>query len=156
MDDRIIVHKGPYHPICPDEITDGDQRQHRQHHLQSKKDGVFHPFPVAGCKGVTDKRHDPLGKAQCDLHGNHIQFVSDTHGSHSIGTMNRCEIIQDSHTCHIQKVLDRCRGTHTADTLYDIFLQTEFPRNDTVESLRTFYVQKYDYSKKISQIVLRS
>ena len=138
----VIIHKKTDQRVCAEMIQKHDHSQHRDHQFQGKKNGILHTSAVSGSKIIAYKRHDTLGKSQGDLHGNHIDLVSDPHGRHCVCTVGSSEIIQDRHAGHIQKILDGSRDANAAHFSDDLFSERKFSWIDTYESLSSFHVEK--------------
>ena len=80
---------------------------------------------------VADKGHDSLGKAHGYLQGNHVDFLGNAHGSHCLGAVGGCKIVQYGHTCHIQKILDCRRYAHGAHSQHNVLLKRKLLWIDT-------------------------
>ena len=62
---------------------------------------------------VADKRHNALGKSHGRLHGNHVDFLDNTHCGNGVRTVRGGEIVQHGHTRYVQEILN---GSGNADS----------------------------------------
>ena len=140
--DSVIIHKQADQCAGAEVVQEHDHSQDGNHQLQGKENGIFHTSAVSRGKIVAYQGHDALGKSQGDLHGNHVDLVSDPHGRHGVCAVNSSKIIQDRHTGYIEKILDRSRYSNAAYFPDDPFLKRKFPGINTYKSLSSFHIEK--------------
>ena len=87
---------------------EGDSQAH------GEADAGLHPLPVAGGVVVADDGHDPLGRAEGDIHGHHVDLLGDAHGGHRVRAEAGGEVVEHRHSGHVQQVLDSRRDAHGA------------------------------------------
>ena len=92
---------------------------------------MFHALNIPTGVVIADKRHDSLRKAHGNLHGDHIDFLSDSHSCHGISSECGSEIVEHSHSRYIQEILDGCRDSYTKYALHNRGAKAKHAGSDT-------------------------
>ena len=119
-DDRLVLHeqrnKGGWEQLEEQRHRDDDGERS----LARKADRLFHTADVAAGVVIADQRHDALGKSLGNVHRNHVDLLTDTHGSDGVCAISGSEVVEQGHAGDVEQVLNRGRDadrTHAADNL---------------------------------------
>ena len=117
--DSFVLNKETGQSSCAEEISGGNSHNESHGDFYGEKQCVLHALNVPAGIVIADKGHDSLGQPHRDLHGDHIDFLSDSHSRHGVGAEGGGKIVEDRHTCYVQQILDRSRDTYAEHAFDD-------------------------------------
>ena len=83
--DYLAVHKQAYEEAGADEVQRGDNSYNNDRGHACETYGVLHALAVSGGVVVANERHDALGEAKRDVHGQHVYLLRNAHGRDGVG-----------------------------------------------------------------------
>ena len=92
----LVLHKQAHPNVGPGVVGNLHQNQEHQGDAGGEEEGLFHALDVAAGVVVADERHDALGEAKGDLHGDGVDFLGDAHGRHGVGAKGGGEVDRKS------------------------------------------------------------
>ena len=115
VDYDVAVHEEADEEAGEDEVHHRDHGDYDDGGHAGEADAVLHALVVAGGVGVTYERHDALGEAKGDVHGQHVYLLRDAHGGYGVGLVYRGEVVEYRHARDVQQILDCRRHADAAD-----------------------------------------
>ena len=115
VDYDVAVHEEADEEAGEDEVHHRDHGDYDDGGHAGEADAVLHALVVAGGVGVTYERHDALGEAKGDVHGQHVYLLRDAHGGDGLGLIGGGEVVEDGHAGDVEQVLHRGGDADAAD-----------------------------------------
>ena len=124
-DNRLIIHKEADQRLREEEIDSGYSYRKGHRNFDGECRNALHPLRIPTGIIIADERHDALRHSHRNIGRHHIDFLSNSHGGHSLCAKSGGKIIQHGHACYIEKILDCSRNTNRTHTCHNRTIRPE-------------------------------